>query len=107
MSLYEVWQAAASSPFEPSVGKDSQLYVGFILLLIGTALSLLDARAILMPFAGLFLTVLFGLSMSRSSSPSLSLLTPSDRSPIAIPAFGIPASLAFGSVPFEGFCGTY
>jgi hypothetical protein len=46
MSLHEVWQAAASSPFEPSVGEDSQLYVGFILLLIG-----------------LVFTGLFGLSM--------------------------------------------
>jgi hypothetical protein len=35
MSLHEVWKAAASSPFEPSVGKSSQLYVGFILLLLG------------------------------------------------------------------------
>jgi cell cycle checkpoint protein len=35
MSLHEVWEAAASSPFEPSVGKDSQLNIGFALLLIG------------------------------------------------------------------------
>ena len=52
MSLHEVWQAAASSPFEPAVGKDSQLYVGFLLLLVG-----------------LILTGLFGLSMS--SDPEL------------------------------------
>ena len=38
MSLHEIWQAAASSPFEPSVGKDNQLYVGFILLFIGNIL---------------------------------------------------------------------
>lgn len=37
MSLYEVWQAAASSPFQPTVGKDSQLTLGLLLLLIGTA----------------------------------------------------------------------
>ncbi|KAK6387270.1 checkpoint clamp complex protein Rad1 [Exophiala oligosperma] len=34
MSLHEVWQAAASSPFQPSVGKDSQLPLGLLLLLI-------------------------------------------------------------------------
>lgn len=72
MSLHEVWQAAASSPFEPSVGKDSQLYVGFILLLIG-----------------LVFTGLFGLN----------------RSLIAIPAFGIPASLAFGFGAVYTICG--
>jgi hypothetical protein len=37
MSLHEVWQAAAGSPFEPAVSKDNQLYVGFALLLIGSA----------------------------------------------------------------------
>lgn len=35
MSLYEIWEAAASSPFTPAVSKDSQLTVGFTLLLIG------------------------------------------------------------------------
>ena len=35
MSLHEVWQAAASSPFQPTVGKESQLYIGLILLFIG------------------------------------------------------------------------
>jgi cell cycle checkpoint protein len=35
MSLYEVWEAAASSPFSPSVSKDNQLTVGFTLLIIG------------------------------------------------------------------------
>ena len=35
MSLHEVWQAAASSPFQPSVSKDSQIAVGLLLLLVG------------------------------------------------------------------------
>ena len=38
MSLREVWDAAASSPFEPSVGKDSQLAVGLVLIFTGAYL---------------------------------------------------------------------
>lgn len=34
-SLHEVWQAAASSPFYPSVNKGSQFWVGFLLVLLG------------------------------------------------------------------------
>ncbi|KIV96041.1 hypothetical protein B0A52_06663 [Exophiala mesophila] len=52
MSLHEVWQAAASSPFQPSVSKDSQIAVGLLLLLVG-----------------LILTILFGLNRSSSSIP--------------------------------------
>ncbi|KAJ9161435.1 hypothetical protein NKR19_g2221 [Coniochaeta hoffmannii] len=37
-SLHEVWQAASGSPFLPTVGKGSQFFVGFLLLLIGLAL---------------------------------------------------------------------
>ncbi|EXJ83570.1 hypothetical protein A1O1_07193 [Capronia coronata CBS 617.96] len=72
MSLYEVWQAAASSPFQPAVGKDSQLTVGLSLLLVG-----------------LILTGLFGLN----------------RSPVSIPLFGIPASLAFAIGAVYAICG--
>lgn len=50
MSLREVWDAAANSPFEPSVGKDSQLTLGLFLIVIG-----------------LVLTVLFGLNRSLVS----------------------------------------
>lgn len=39
MSLHEVWKAAASSPFEPAIGKDSQLYVGFLLLIVGMSIA--------------------------------------------------------------------
>ncbi|KAH6651155.1 hypothetical protein F5144DRAFT_558599 [Chaetomium tenue] len=37
-SLHEVWQAAAGSPFVPTVGKDNQFLVGFVLLLLGLGL---------------------------------------------------------------------
>jgi hypothetical protein len=49
-SLDAVWQAAAGSPFLPIVGKGSQFFVGFILLLLG-----------------LLLTGLFALSMASGS----------------------------------------
>lgn len=35
MSLLEVWEASAATPFEPFIGKDSQLIVGFTLLISG------------------------------------------------------------------------
>jgi hypothetical protein len=50
MSLQQIWEAAASSPFEPSIAKDSQLYIGFLLLI-----------------TGLFLAGLFGLNRSLLS----------------------------------------
>ncbi|KAK3309592.1 uncharacterized protein B0T15DRAFT_488311 [Chaetomium strumarium] len=34
-TLHEVWQAAAGSPFIPTVGKGSQFWVAFVLLVIG------------------------------------------------------------------------
>lgn len=52
MSLHEVWDAAASSPFQPTVGKDSQAFVGLVLLL-----------------TGLVLTGLFGLNRSLTAVP--------------------------------------
>ena len=38
-SLHEVWQAAAGSPFLPTIGKGSQFLVGFVLLLMGLAIT--------------------------------------------------------------------
>lgn len=35
MSLNDVWEGAAGSPFYPAVSKDKQFLVGFTLLLIG------------------------------------------------------------------------
>ena len=45
--LHDIWEASASQPFSPSIGKDAQLSVGFVLL-----------------FAALLLTGLFGLNNS-------------------------------------------
>ena len=39
MSLYDVWEGAARSPFFPLVSKDSQFFVGFTLLLAGELFS--------------------------------------------------------------------
>lgn len=52
MSLREVWEAAAGSPFTPTVSKDYQLTLGFTLLLTAVVL-----------------TVLFGLNRSFLSLP--------------------------------------
>jgi hypothetical protein len=38
-SLHEVWQAAAGSPFLPTVGKGTQFFVGFVLLLLGISIT--------------------------------------------------------------------
>ncbi|PQE03311.1 dna repair protein [Rutstroemia sp. NJR-2017a BBW] len=38
-SLHKVWDSAAGNPFVPTVGKDSQFFVGFSLLVIGVLLS--------------------------------------------------------------------
>jgi hypothetical protein len=48
-SLHEVWQAASGSPFLPTIGKGSQFFVGFLLLVIGLALSGLFALSKLLP----------------------------------------------------------
>ncbi|KAL2270856.1 hypothetical protein VTJ83DRAFT_227 [Remersonia thermophila] len=37
-SLHEVWQAAAGSPFVPTIGKDNQFLVALTLLLLGFSL---------------------------------------------------------------------
>ena len=52
MSLNDVWEAAAGSPFTPAVSKDYQLTVGFAFLLTGVVL-----------------TILFGLNRSFTSLP--------------------------------------
>jgi hypothetical protein len=52
MSLNEIWEAAAGSPFTPAVSKDYQLTLGFALLLTGVVL-----------------TILFGLNRSFISLP--------------------------------------
>jgi hypothetical protein len=38
-SLHQVWESAVGNPFEPSIGKGSQFFVGITLLIIGVLLS--------------------------------------------------------------------
>ncbi|KAK0747955.1 DNA repair exonuclease-like protein [Apiosordaria backusii] len=38
-SLHEVWQAASGSPFVPTIGKENQFLVAFVLLVLGFGLS--------------------------------------------------------------------
>jgi len=55
-SLHEVWQAAAGSPFLPTVGKGSQFLVGFILLLLGlliTGVFALNRSLVNVPLLGI------------------------------------------------------
>ncbi|KAF2112043.1 hypothetical protein BDV96DRAFT_649406 [Lophiotrema nucula] len=37
--LLDVWEAAAASPYQPTVGKGSQFTVGFLLLLVAFLLA--------------------------------------------------------------------
>ncbi|KAF1926177.1 uncharacterized protein M421DRAFT_422852 [Didymella exigua CBS 183.55] len=50
--LADVWEAAAASPFQPTIGKNSQFTLGFALL-----------------FASLLLTGFFGLNRSLLNLP--------------------------------------
>ncbi|KAI5467546.1 DNA repair exonuclease rad1 [Mariannaea sp. PMI_226] len=64
-SLHEVWQAAAGSPFFPSINKGSQFWVGFFLLLLGisfTGIFALNRSLINVPALGVpaSLAVAFG-----------------------------------------------
>ena len=61
MSLNDVWAAAASNPYSPVIGKDSQFAVGFSLLISGKLKNHCDVDVLLMQ-EGLILTGLFGLS---------------------------------------------
>ncbi|KAL1902681.1 hypothetical protein Sste5346_001123 [Sporothrix stenoceras] len=38
-SLHELWQTASGSPFQPTVGKGSQFWVGFLLLVAAFGLT--------------------------------------------------------------------
>ncbi|KAF2236063.1 hypothetical protein EV356DRAFT_498895 [Viridothelium virens] len=53
-SIHDLWEAASASPYEPTVSRDSQFYVGFTLLLIAFVL-----------------TSLFGLNQSLINVPAL------------------------------------
>ncbi|KFH44874.1 hypothetical protein ACRE_043730 [Hapsidospora chrysogenum ATCC 11550] len=55
-SLHEVWQAAAGSPFLPTIGKGSQFLVGFVLLLVGlliTGVFALNRSLVNVPLLGI------------------------------------------------------
>ena len=62
MSLNDVWEGAAGSPFYPAVAKERQFLVGFTLLLTGK----IPERKSVTPFinsdSAFVLTGLFGLS---------------------------------------------
>ena len=81
-SLHEVWQAASGRPFVPAVGKDSQIFLAFLLVILGLGLSgtFTLSASILCPSTGNF------------SHTSL------DRSFANLPLIGIPASLALAYV---------
>lgn len=38
-SLHQVWESAVGNPFVPTIGKDSQFFVGITLLILGVLLS--------------------------------------------------------------------
>jgi hypothetical protein len=40
LSLHSAWEGAAGNPFIPTIGKGSQFWIGILLLLLGTLLSL-------------------------------------------------------------------
>jgi hypothetical protein len=60
--LLDVWEAAASSPFSPAVGKNTQFTVGFVLLAICMSGALVLSGPLLTTRAALILTTIFGLS---------------------------------------------
>lgn len=104
--LLDVWEAAASQPFHPTIGKDTQFTVGFALLAACMLRSgpfwCSHSRALLTVCVALVLTTIFGLSMSNTSAlvftPQSLTRILTDRSLVNLPILGVPASLAFGYV---------
>jgi hypothetical protein len=63
MSLNELWEGAAGSPYSTFVTKDCQFFVGFTLLLTGKeVLEVGRLRSLLIVSLALILSGLFGLS---------------------------------------------
>lgn len=96
--LADVWEAAAASPFRPTIGKDSQFTLGFALLFACTFSSTRAVCSCANDAPALLLTGFFGLSMP-STSPHFTTCTAhthTDRSLINLPLVGAPASIAFG-----------
>lgn len=68
--LADVWEAAAASPFQPTIGKNSQFTIGFALLFACRLSSTRAVRSRANNAPALLLTGFFGLSMP-STSPQL------------------------------------
>jgi hypothetical protein len=81
-SLHEVWQAAAGSPFVPTVGKDNQFLVAIVLLLLGFSLG------------GRFALSRFSLHSHVHKAIHSLTLRNADRSVVNLPVLAVPASLA-------------
>ncbi|KAK1764840.1 DNA repair exonuclease-like protein [Phialemonium atrogriseum] len=70
-SLHEVWQAASGSPFVPTIGKNSQFLVGFVLLLIGLSLAgvfTLNRSLVNLPVLGIPASLALALLMMDSQA---------------------------------------
>jgi hypothetical protein len=79
--LLQVWEAAKADPFYPSVSKDSQFFIGALLLLIGMSVICCEGMCLYAnDMVALVLSGVFALN----------------RSIVSLPVLGIPASLAFG-----------
>lgn len=113
--LTDVWEAAAASPFQPTIGKESQFTLGFALLFACMFLNVQatrsGSRANTAP--ALLLTGFFGLSTSTPPTTThrtaphrarAHAYTPADRSLVNVPLVGAPASIAFGYAPRQHDC---
>ncbi|ORY16624.1 hypothetical protein BCR34DRAFT_622324 [Clohesyomyces aquaticus] len=61
--LLDVWEAAASSPYKPSIGKGSQFTLGFLLLFISLILATifgLNRSFVNLPILGIPASLAFG-----------------------------------------------
>ncbi|KAL1612804.1 checkpoint clamp complex protein Rad1 [Paraconiothyrium brasiliense] len=76
--LLDVWEAAASSPYNPSISKDSQFTIGAFLLLIALLLVgvfSLNLKAINVPLLGVPASLAFGRTHAMDEEDGLPLLT--------------------------------
>jgi len=83
-SLHEVWQAAAGSPFIPTIGKDSQFLIAFVLIVLGFFLGGAFALSWFHPFGPVWIVLL--------------MISFTDRSVVTLPVLAVPASLALAYV---------
>ncbi|KAE8834141.1 hypothetical protein HRS9122_08221 [Pyrenophora teres f. teres] len=79
--LQDVWEAAASSPFTPTIGKDTQFTVGFVLLatsLVLTTIFGLNRSIVSLPVLGVPASLAFGI-MDDQGPPILTAVSSSAR----------------------------